>query len=172
MKREDLNFTKVSVLDMQDVEQDIESLDEEARKARFWIKITNTRYNFSLALMILEKEKPANWEAAKAWAAAAADGGRLGDRICWITIYNAIHTAGLNELIEKLGGDPIRAVPYWTEDADEDPRAWAKDIKGQSYAAGAWVVNGTNGNLYGDLARVITYAARVLRALPSGPSNP
>ncbi|MBR5018026.1 MAG: hypothetical protein IKX53_00120 [Bacteroidales bacterium] len=172
MKREDLNFTKVSVLDMQDVEQDIESLDEEARKDHFWIKITNTRYNFSLALMILEKEKPANWEAAKAWAAAAADGGRLGDRICWITIYNAIHTAGLNELIEKLGGDPIRAVPYWTEDADEDPRAWSKDEKGQSYAANAWFFYGTLGYLYNHNLRIYAYAARVLRALPSGHSNP
>ena len=171
MKREELNFTKVSVLDMKDVEQDIESLDEEARKDRFWIKITNTRYNFSLALMILEKEKPATWEAAKAWAAAATDGGRLGDRICWITIYNAIHTAGLNELIEKLGGDPIRAVPYWTEEADEDPRTWREDEKGQSSAANAWIFYGAFGFLYYYSSRIGAIAARVLRALPTGPSN-
>lgn len=165
MKREELNFTKVSVLDIQDVEQDIESLDEETRKDRFWIKITNTRHNFSFALMILEKEKPATWEAAKAWAAAAADGGRLGDRDQWIAIYNAIHTAGLNELIEKLGGDRIRAVPYWTEEADEDPRAWREDEKGQSNATSAWIFYGTYGNLCNSSARFYANAARVLRAL-------
>ena len=74
--------------------------------------------------------------------------------------------AGKIELKEKLGGDPIRAVTYWTEEADEDPRAWAKDEKGQSYATYAWVFRGTYGTLNsGSYARFSTYAARVLRAL-------
>ncbi len=132
-------------------------------KAVEWVAIKNTDYGFVFLLHKNEPDTrmphPAATEFANNYHA------RLGKRIEWITIYNAIYTAGLNKLLESIGGDVIRNAFYWTEELDEDPRSWEKDESGQSYAAYAWHFHGTTGNLYTGSARFNCYASRLLRAL-------
>lgn len=148
------NFTKVYVLDPatgQPVDAQ-EWLSSENKTAAEWVIIENTRYNFRVAL---HKNGIGNLTYNDALAAAAkvCDGGRTGSRIEWITVYNAIHTAQLNDILTNIGGEEIKHIWYWTEEMDED----------QSTSYHAWVFYGTFGGL-GCGNRIYADGARVFRA--------
>ena len=87
-------------------------------------------------------------------AAAFFEGGHTGSRKNWIDVYEAIHTAGLNKALKLIGGEPIKKEWYWTREKDSD----------QSYAASAWVFNGSYGSLFHGYGRVVASFARVFRA--------
>ena len=97
-------------------------------------------------------EKDVNFDDAV--KAAAEAGGTLGTRAQWIAVYEAIHTAGLNEALELIGGKPIEWRWYWTEEKDSD----------QSNATGAWVFHGGSGYVTYGSNRFDACAARVFRA--------
>ena len=132
----------------------LDNIGPDARKDIEWVVIENIIYGFKFAL---HKKELANASYKDQLAAAAAftEGGRTGNRIEWITLYNAVHTAGLNNVLNGIGGDPIGFKLYWTEEMDED----------QSGATSAWVFYGADGFLGTYLARYSSYASRVLRAL-------
>ena len=149
------NFTKVYVLDPatgQPVDAQ-EWLSSENKTAAEWVIIENTRYNFRVAL---HKNGIGNrtYDDALAAAAKVFDGGRTGSRIEWITVYNAIHTAQLNDILTIIGGEEIKRIWYWTEEMDEE----------QSYSNFAWVLYGSIGYLYYGGIRIYAYGARVFRA--------
>lgn len=149
------NFTKVYVLDPatgQPVDAQ-EWLSSENKTAAEWVIIENTRYNLRVAL---HKNGIGNLTYNDALAAAAkvCDSGRTGSRIEWISVYNAIHTAQLNEVLTAIGGEVIKRYLYWTEEMDED----------QSYSIYAWIFYGSNGFLNSYNLRVYAFGARVFRA--------
>lgn len=151
---ENRNFTNVTVLTPDGKENILDNIGPDARKDIEWVVIENIIYGFKFAL---HKKELANASYKDQLAAAAAftEGGRTGNRIEWITLYNAVHTAGLNDVLNKIGGDPIDLKWYWTEEMDED----------QSHAAGAWLFYGAGGYLGAYFARCYSDASRVLRAL-------
>ena len=132
----------------------LDNIGPDARKDIEWVVIENTIYGFKFLLHKKELAK-ASYEDQLAAASAFTEGGRTGNRIEWITLYNAVHTAGLNNVLNEIGGDPIGWKLYWTEEMDED----------QSYPTNAWYFNGTTGFLYTRYARCNSNASRVLRAL-------
>lgn len=152
---ENRNFTNVTVLTPDGKENILDNIGSDARKDIEWVVIENIIYGFKFALHKKELMDDQNYFASK--IAAKRDGGdcRLGNRFEWISIYNAIHTAGLNNVLKEIGGDPIDWKWYWTEEMDED----------QSFAADAWFFGGAPGGLDTYSARCGGIAGRVLRAL-------
>ncbi len=134
-------------------------------KAVEWVAIENLAYRFTVLLHKKELADDMNWFDSVSLAEGRQPAGRLGTRIEWVTIYNAVHTADLNRVLEIVGGDPIKQKFYWTEELDEDSRSWKKDESGQSYATFAWFFYGTYGGLNACTARFVSYASRLLRAL-------
>ena len=151
---ENRNFTNVTVLTPDGKENILDNIGPDARKDIEWVVIENIIYGFKFAL---HKKELANakYEDQLAAAAAFTEGGRTGNRIEWITLYNAVHTAGLNNVLNEIGGDPIGRKLYWTEEMDEN----------QSYATHAWYFYGAYGILNPNSARYYSFAGRVLRAL-------
>ena len=107
----------------------------------------------------VESDKDMKFDDALAWARER--GGNTGTRKQWIDVYEAIHTAGLNDALRLIGGDPIRRDWYWTCEKDSE----------QSNASNAWIFNGNNGYLYYTYTRFLTSAARVFRAFQSSPET-
>ena len=166
----DLNFTTVYIIDPHTKERipADEWLAEHADDpiVAQWVAIENRAYGFTLALHKEELASDLNHpdSVAKVEAFPLA-GSRLGNRFEWITIYNAIHTAGLNDILASIGGDVIERKWYWTDDLDEDRKYWKTDKNGQSNVTSAWIYYGTYGSLYTGGIRVSSYASRVVRAL-------
>ena len=166
----DLNFTTVYIIDPHTKERipADEWLAEHADDpiVAQWVAIENRAYGFTLALHKEELASDLNHpdSVAKVEAFPLA-GSRLGNRFEWITIYNAIHTAGLNDILASIGGDVIERKWYWTDDLDEDRRFWEVDKNGQSNAANAWFYYGTFGYLNAGSSRIDSSASRVVRAL-------
>lgn len=165
----EMNFTFVRVIDPKTnfPLKPEEWLDKAAdpKKAE-WVVIENMKYKFSVWLHKKELAESLNYPDSMARAKEfAGEGSFLGTRIDWITIYNAVHTAKLNDVLAAIGGDPIERKWYWTEELDEDRRYWKTDENGQSYATVAWFYYGTSGFLYANDSRVNSYASRVVRAL-------
>lgn len=152
---ENRNFTNVTVLTPDGKENILDNIGPDARKDIEWVVIENIIYGFKFALHKKELMDDQNYFASK--IAAKRDGGdcRLGNRFEWISIYNAIHTAGLNNVLKEIGGDPIDWKWCWTEEMDED----------QSNATRAWYFSGAHGYLITCNARYLSIASRVLRAL-------
>ena len=86
-------------------------------------------------------------------AAAFFEGGHTGSRKNWIDVYEAIHTAGLNNALKLIGGEPIKKEWYWTREKDSD----------QSAAACTWLFGGGNGDLGNGDASFGAHHARVFR---------
>lgn len=165
-----LNFTTVYIIDPHTKERipAAEWLAEHADDpiVAQWVAIENRAYGFTLALHKEELASDLNHpdSVAKVEAFPLA-GSRLGNRFEWITIYNAIHTAGLNDILASIGGDVIERKWYWTDDLDEDRRFWRVDKNGQSNAAYAWYYYGPFGSLHAGGTRFSSGASRVVRAL-------
>ncbi len=94
------------------------------------------------------------FDKANEAAAAFVSGGHTGSRKDWIDVYEAIHTAGLNDALKLIGGEPIKKEWYWTKEKDSD----------QSYAYYAWIFNGNYGYLLYGNVRIYASYARVFRA--------
>lgn len=92
-----------------------------------WIVIENTKYHFKFRL---HKKSLGILTYRDAIEETAKLGGRPGTRFELITLYNAIMTCGLNDILKSIGGDQLKGF-HWTEESDEDP---------QSNAAYAWYV--------------------------------
>ena len=101
-----------------------------------------------------DSDKKVEFKFDEALEKAKALDGTTGTRKQWIDVYEAIHTAGLNDALELIGGDKITGKWYWTQEKDSD----------QSYASSAWVFNGNNGYLNSGNGRISAYSARVFRA--------
>lgn len=93
-----------------------------------WIVIENTKYHFKFKL---HKKSLGVLTYRDAIEETAKLGGRPGTRFELITLYNAIMTCGLNDILEAIGGDQLKGF-HWTEESDEDP---------QYNAAYAWYGN-------------------------------
>lgn len=158
----DLNFTRVTVIGPSGEENILENVGDP--KSVSWVVIENLRTGHKFELHKTEPKTELNYYDSVDAAKDFAPRGRLGTREEWITIYNAIHTAGLNDTLIAIGGDKIKDKYYWTEEVDEDKRSLETDKDGQSYAASAWYCSGTNGYLSTGNARVSSNASRVLRA--------
>lgn len=101
-----------------------------------------------------DSDKKVEFKFNEALEKAKALDGTTGTRKQWIDVYEAIHTAGLNDALELIGGDKITSKWYWTQEKDSD----------QSYASYAWVFPGGNGYLVSGSYRVNAHCARVFRA--------
>ena len=102
-----------------------------------WIVIENTKYHFKFKL---HKKSLGVLTYRKAIEETAKLGGRPGTRFELITLYNAIMTRGLNDILKSIGGDQLRG-PHWTEESDEDPQynatyAWYVYLAGGLVDAG------------------------------------
>lgn len=115
------------------------------------VLITN---EFGQQFLLLKSEDRKYFTFGQANEMAAALGGTTGTRKQWIDVYEAIHTAGLNDALKLIGGNPIRDAWYWTCEKDSD----------QSYAYSAWIFYGNYGYLSYGNARLGANAARVFRA--------
>lgn len=151
------NFTTVTVQLPDGSRNILENIGEELRQQIEWVIIENTHYGFAFALHKKQLAE-ASYDDQLAAAAAFTEGGRTGNRIEWISVYNAIHTARLNDVLEAIGGDIIRREWYWTEELDED-------VAFQSGSSNAWFFSGSYGNLSSYYNRYSAYGARVFRAL-------
>ncbi len=100
-----------------------------------WIVIENTKYHFKFRL---HKKSLGVLTHRQAIEETAKLGGRPGTRFELITLYNAIMTRGLNDILESIGGDQLKGF-HWTEESDEDP---------QYNATYAWRVNLNLGCVY------------------------
>lgn len=158
----DLNFTRVTVIGPSGEENILENIGDP--KSVTWVVIENLRTGHKFELHKTELETKLNYYDSVDEAEDFAPGGRLGTREEWITIYNAIHTAGLNDTLSAIGGDKIKDKYYWTEEVDEDERYLETDKDGQSGATYAWYYSGAYGGLYASDARISSSASRVLRA--------
>lgn len=148
-----LNFTTITVIDSSGKKNILENIGDP--NSVEWVCIENTRYGFSFLLNKNALKEKLNHSASVERAKEIHPAGRLGDRFEWISVYNAIHTAGLNDILERIGGDTIDCSWYWTEEQDEFA----------SYACSAWVFYGSPGNLGCNISRLGAYYARVFRAL-------
>ena len=149
---ENLNFTTVTVIDSTGKQNILENIGDP--NSIEWICIENTKYGFKFLLHKKEPNEVLNHPMSVERAKATHRDGRLGDRFEWISIYNAIHTAGLNDILKRVGGDTIKDEWYWTEEFDEFA----------SNANYAWIFNG---DAYGALSyngRYYASTARVFRA--------
>ena len=118
-----------------------------------WVGIRNENgILFCIRKKELNEGKDLKWDEAHKMMDTDA-GENLGRRKWWCDVYDAIYTAGLNDLLEEIGGDRIRDKYYWTEDKDVDP----------SYSYYAWIFNGNYGLLYYH-SRTYANGARVFRA--------
>lgn len=115
------------------------------------VLITN---EFGQQFLLLKSEDQKYFTFSQANEMAAALGGSTGTRKQWIDVYEAIHTAGLNDALKLIGGNPIRNTWYWTCEKDSD----------QSYAGSAWYFYGSSGIVGSGNARFHASAARVFRA--------
>lgn len=115
------------------------------------VLITN---EFGQQFLLLKSEDQKCFTFGQANEMAAALGGTTGTRKQWIDVYEAIHTAGLNDALKLIGGNHIRGAWYWTCEKDSD----------QSNANCAWIFNGNSGYLTYYGSRIFTFAARVFRA--------
>ena len=84
-----------------------------------WIVIENTKYHFKFRL---HKKSLGILTYREAIEETAKLGGRPGTRFELITLYNAIMTRGLNDILKSIGGDQLNGF-HWTEESDEDPQA-------------------------------------------------
>ena len=152
MESKNTNFTTVTVIcPVTGGEKTLDNIEKEARKDVEWVVVTNNRHGFKFK--IYKKDlAPANYEGAN--RAAAEFGCRLPDRIEFITLYNAIYTADLNDILLAIGGDTLKGW-YWTYESDEDP---------QYNATNAWYVGMTSG-LVNPNNRTTTYRVRPVSAL-------
>ena len=151
---ENLNFTTVTVIDSTGKQNILENIGDP--NSIEWICIENTKYGFKFLLLKNEPNWKLNHPESVKRAKDIHQDGRLGDRFEWISVYNAIHTAGLNDVLKRIGGDIIDNKWYWTEELDEFA----------SYAGTAWVFNGGNGGYVScSSARYYACNARVFRAL-------
>lgn len=96
-----------------------------------WIVIENTKYHFKFRL---HKKSLGILTYREAIEETAKLGGRPGTRFELITLYNAIMTRGLNDILKSIGGDQLKGF-HWTEESDEDPQfnatyAWYVDLNG------------------------------------------
>lgn len=94
-----------------------------------WIVIENTKYHFKFRL---HKKSLGILTYREAIEETAKLGGRPGTRFELITLYNAIMTRGLNDILKSIGGDQLKGF-HWTEESDEDPQynatyAWSVDL--------------------------------------------
>ena len=158
----DLNFTRVTVIGPSGEENILENIGDP--KSVNWVVIENLRTGRKFELHKTDPKTELNYYDSVDAAKDFAPGGRLGTREEWIAIYNAIHTAGLNDTLSAIGGDKIKDKYYWTEEVDEDERYLETDKDGQSSATYAWIYGGAGGGLYTGKARVNSHASRVLRA--------
>ena len=152
MESKNTNFTTVTVIGpVTGGEKTLDNIEKEARKDVEWVVVTNNRHGFKFK--IYKKDlAPANYEGAN--RAAAEFGCRLPDRIEFITLYNAIYTADLNDILLAIGGDTLKGW-YWTYESDEDP---------QYNASYAWTVYMRGGNVYA-VNKTATYRVRPVSAL-------
>lgn len=88
-----------------------------------WIVIENTKYHFKFRL---HKKSLGILTYRDAIEETAKLGGRPGTRFELITLYNAIMTRGLNDILKSIGGDQLEGL-HWTEESDEDPQSNATD---------------------------------------------
>jgi len=126
----------------------------EDKTAAEWVGIRNEN---GILFCIRKKElnggKDLKWDEAHKMMDTDA-GENLGRRKWWCDVYDAIYTAGLNDLLVEIGGDRIQGKWYWTEDKDVDPS--------NSYSA--WIFNGNGGYLNYSNLRFNAPGARVFRA--------
>ena len=119
-----------------------------------WVGIRNENgILFCIRKKELNEGKDLKWDEAHKMMDTDA-GENLGRRKWWCDVYDAIYTAGLNDLLVEIGGDRIRDKFYWTEDKDVDP----------SYANNAWVFSGSSAYLGYGYSRFSALGARVFRA--------
>lgn len=149
-----LNFTTITVIDSSGKKNILENIGDP--NSVEWVCIENTRYGFSFLLNKNALKEKLNHSASVERAKEIHSAGRLGDRFEWISVYNAIHTAGLNDILERIGGDTIDYSWYWTEEQDE--------FAGSATYAWFFYVS-YNGYLYYSYARSYASYARVFRAL-------
>lgn len=152
MESKNTNFTTVTVIcPVTGGEKTLDNIEKEARKDVEWVVVTNNRHGFKFK--IYKKDlAPANYEGAN--RAAAEFGCRLPDRIELITLYNAIYTADLNDILLAIGGDTPKGW-YWTYESDEDP---------QYIATYAWLVSMHTGTV-GSATKTYTSRVRPVSAL-------
>jgi hypothetical protein len=101
----------------------------------------------------LHKKEQGTLSWFEAVSKCEAAGGRAGTRAELLALYDARFGHGLNEILDAIGGDPIRGW-YWTQEEDADP---------QSNATRAWGV----GLYYGgvnDNAKTNGYQVRLISA--------
>jgi excisionase family DNA binding protein len=119
-----------------------------------WVGIRNENgILFCIRKKELNEGKDLKWDEAHKMMDTDA-GENLGRRKWWCDVYDAIYTAGLNDLLVEIGGDRIRDKFYWTEDKDVDP----------SSSAYAWLFYGYVGGLNYYDSRCNANGARVFRA--------
>ncbi len=129
-------------------------LKREDKTSANWVGIVDENgVFFYLHKKELAGGKDVKWDEAKKLAEEAG-GNSLGRRKWWCDVYDAIHTAKLNDVLKEIGGDPIAQKWYWTADKDTD----------QSTSTGAWVFSATSGYLTYNYFRVVAVGARVFRA--------
>lgn len=122
-----------------------------------WVAIRNEKGETILLHkkgITVDGNKAIKFDKANEAAAAFVSGGHIGSRKDWIDVYEAIHTAGLNDVLKLIGGEPINKDWYWTKEKDSDKR----------YYSNAWVFSGSYGSLDDGDIRVSAYSARVFRA--------
>lgn len=115
-----------------------------------WIVIENTKYHFKFRL---HKKSLGILTYRDAIEETAKLGGRPGTRFELITLYNAIMTCGLNDILKSIGGDQLKGF-HWTEESDEDP---------QYNASYAWLVTLSRGRVYTG-AKTRGYQVRLVSA--------
>lgn len=128
-------FTQVTVISPETGEENILENIGNPQDVE-WIVIENTKYHFKFKL---HKKSLGVLTYRDAIEETAKLGGRPGTRFELITLYNAIMTCGLNDILEAIGGDQLKGF-HWTEESDEDP---------QYNAANAWHVTLGYGGVYG-----------------------
>ena len=96
-----------------------------------WLVVENVDYGFKFKI---HKNNLGvyDWNAAVEAAKSAGEGCRLPNRFEMITLYNAIYTENLNNVIEAIGGEVLFGW-CWTGEEDDDPQcssthAWLADL--------------------------------------------
>ena len=130
------NFTKVTVIDGTGSENILENIGDPTSVE--WVVIEDTREGYKFKLHKKELGE-LSWRKAINAAAGRIAGGRIGTRHELICVFNAVKTAGLNDLLKAVGGDTIAPYWHWTEEEYDDP---------QYSATYAWYVGLLNGNVY------------------------
>lgn len=95
-----------------------EWLKSENPTAAEWLVVENVNYGFKFKIHKNGLGEH-NWNEAVGITKSA--GGRLPNRFEMISLYNAIYTENLNNVIEAIGGEVLSGW-FWTEEEDEDPQ--------------------------------------------------